>query len=66
MAQLDFKASLQKNSRPVPMTKQAYRRPELLRHGTLREITLAVGFNGLSDGHNCGEEGHEHFCRTAH
>jgi hypothetical protein len=58
MTQRDFE-----NSPPVTRTKQAYRRPELLQYGTLREITLAVGFSGRPDGQDC--EISDRHCKTS-
>ena len=57
------------NWRPVAITKQAYRRPELLEYGTLREITLKIVGHGMNDGAaqgiDCGV-GHMHLiCKTA-
>jgi hypothetical protein len=64
MAQLG-KGHLQENSRPVPALKQPYRRPELLRYGTLRDITLAVGFSGTPDGVDCGIGPNDKHCKTS-
>jgi hypothetical protein len=64
--QLSIKVSKQENSRPLPMTKEAYRRPKLFQYGTLREITLATGFSGNPDGHaNCGIGSTDKLCKTA-
>ena len=46
MAQLDI-------TRTTPMIKQAYRRPELVQYGTLREITQTMGGTGHSDNVDC-------------
>jgi hypothetical protein len=52
------------NWRPVAMTKQAYRRPELFYYGTLREVTRMITGTGNPDGHvNCGTDG-KHECKT--
>ena len=65
MGQFD-KASSEENS-PIPTTKQAYRRPELLQYGTLREITLAVNFSGNPDNPSvvdCGMGPDNKMCKT--
>jgi hypothetical protein len=63
MTQLD-----RENLRPVLAAKQAYRRPELVEYGTLREITLTVGFSGAPDnpggGTNCGIGPTGKMCKT--
>jgi hypothetical protein len=64
MARSDSEASPQEDCRPVPTTKQLYRRPELLQYGSLREITLMLARGERHDGvSNCGEF-HNEVCHT--
>ena len=42
MAPADFKPFSQENSRPVPTTKETYRRPELLQYGS-KLLEIGVG-----------------------
>lgn len=38
------------NDAPQPIAKKPYRKPELVRLGSLRDVTLATGYLGKSDG----------------
>lgn len=61
MALLGMQASSPEESRAVLTTKQAYRRPELLQYGTLREITLMLASGEAHDNvTNCSSG----FCHT--
>jgi hypothetical protein len=51
------------NLRPILATKEAYRRPELVQYGTLRELTLMINFSGQPDGADC--EISDRHCKTS-